>query len=46
MIQEKLHQNLLGRYNLNGSDLVNEDIQKLKGMNKKVIQKDMAIVKR
>lgn len=33
------------RYNLNGSDLVNEDIQNLKNMNIKIIQKDMAIVK-
>lgn len=33
------------RYNLNGADIVNEDIQKLRSMNVKVIQKDLAVVK-
>ena len=33
------------RYNLKGSDIVNEDTQNLKGMNIKIIERDLAIVK-
>ena len=33
------------RYNLNGSDVVNEDSQKLRNMNVRVIKKDLAVVK-
>lgn len=33
------------RYNLKGADIVNEDIQKLKGMNVRVIEKALSVVK-